>query len=84
MFSLNLPTLYLIILDKILGQLPGSCELHPTRQQVSIVIKDSIKLHLNTAGLNVKGIPSHVIVTEELYTVDPGNEKNDFLVIDFL
>ena len=75
MFSLNLPTLYLIILDKVLGQLLRSCELHPTRQQVSIVIKDSIKLHLNTAGLNVEGIPSHVIVTEELYAVNSGKGK---------
>ena len=75
MFCLNFPSLYLIILDKILGELLRSCELHPTRQQVSIVIKDSIKLHLNTAGLNVEGIPSHVVVTKELDAVNSGKGK---------
>ena len=75
MFSLNLPTFDLIVLDKVLSKLLRTSEVHLARQKVRIVIKDSIKLHLNTAGLNVEGIPSHVIVTEELYAVNSGKGK---------
>ena len=77
MFLLDLSTLDLIILDKVLSQLLRSCENNTPRQQVSIVIKDSIKLHLNTASLNVEWIPSHVIVTKELDAVNSGKGKYD-------